>query len=80
VTHQLTSGVIAATASARELDHRYGDAPIGTVESVPRGVLVGGNQGSSVFRRLDLQPRTRQVIAHAGNHIELLSSHQTFWF
>ena len=75
------SGLTAYDAGGRQLYHRYGDQPIGGVNAVPRGVLVGGNQGSSVFRHRDLlQPRTGRVIGQAGVDIELISSDQPFWF
>jgi hypothetical protein len=75
------SGLTAYDAGGHELYHRYGDQPISRVEPVPRGVLVGGNQGSSVFRHEEvLQPRTGRVVGHAGFDIELISSDQPFWF
>jgi hypothetical protein len=75
------SGLTAYDAGGHELYHRYDDQPIGTVDPAPRGVLVGGNQGSSVFRHHDLlQPRTGRVIGHAGVDIELINSDQPFWF
>jgi hypothetical protein len=75
------SGLAAYDAGGHELYHRYGDQPIGTVDPLPRGVLVGGNQGSSVFRHHDLlQPRTGRVIGHAGVGLELINSDQPFWF
>jgi hypothetical protein len=75
------SGLTAYDAGGHELYHRYGDQPIGTVDPLPRGVLVGGNQGSSVFRHQDLlQPRTGRVIGHARVDIELINSDQPFWF
>lgn len=75
------SGLTAYDAGGHELYHRYDDQPISAVDQVPRGVLVGGNQGSSVFRRQDLlQPRTGRIIGRARLDIELISSDQPFWF
>jgi hypothetical protein len=75
------NGLTAYDANGHQIYHRYGDQPIGGVNPVPRGVLVGGNQGSSVFRHQDLlQPRTGRVIGRAGVDIELISSDQRFWF
>jgi hypothetical protein len=75
------TGLTAYDAGGRELYHRYGDQPISAVDPIPRGVLVGGNQGSSVFRHQDLlQPHTGRTIGHARLDIELISSDQPFWF
>src|SRR5581483_7376206 len=75
------SGLTAYDADGHALYHRYDDQPISAVDPVPRGVLVAGNQGSSVFRRRDvLQPRTGRTTGHAGVDIELISSDQPFWF
>jgi hypothetical protein len=75
------SGLTAFDSGGRELYDRYGDQPISGVNPVPRGVLIGGNQGTSVFRHQDLlQPRTGRVIGHAGVDIELVSKDQPFWF
>jgi len=75
------SGLTAYDSAGHELYHRYGHQPIGGVAAVPRGVLVGGNQGSSVFRREDvLEPRSGRVLGHARVDVELISSYQPFWF
>ncbi len=75
------SGLTAYDPDGRELYHRYGRQPIGGVAAVPRGVLVGGNQGSSVFRHEDvLEPRSGRVIGHARVDVELITSDQPFWF
>jgi len=75
------SGLTAYDAGGRELYHRYGRQPIGGVEAVPRGVLVGGNQGSSVFRHEDvLEPRSGRVLGRARVDVELITGDQPFWF
>jgi hypothetical protein len=75
------SGLTAYDAEGRELYHLYDNQSISTVDPVPRGVLVSGNQGSSVFRQQDLlQPRTGRIIGHARVDVELISSDQLFWF
>jgi hypothetical protein len=75
------SGLTAYDPIGRELYHRYSRQPIGGVAAVPRGVLVGGNQGSSVFRHEDvLEPRSGRVIGHARVDVELITSDQPFWF
>ena len=75
------SGLTAYDASGRKLYHRYGHQPIIGVEPVPRGVLVGGGQGSAVFHNQDLlQPRSGRLLGHARVNIELLSNDQPFWF
>jgi len=54
--------------------HHHGTA-------VPGGVLVGGSQGSFVFRREDvLDPRSGHVLGHARVDVELISGDQPFWF
>jgi hypothetical protein len=75
------SGLTAYDAGGRELYHRYGQQPIGGVEAVPRGVLVGGNQGSSVFRHEDvLEPRSGRVLGRARVDVELITGDQPLWF
>ena len=75
------SGLTAYDAGGRKLYHRYGQQPIGGVAAVPRGVIVGGNQGSSVFRREDvLDPRSGHILGHARVDVELISGDQPFWF
>jgi hypothetical protein len=75
------SGLTAYDASGRKLYHRYGDQPINRVEPVPRGVLVGGSQGSAVFHHQDLlEPRSGRLLGHARVNVELLSGDQPFWF
>src|SRR5439155_649211 len=75
------SGLNAYDPDGRQLYHRYGRQPIGGVEPVPRGVLVGGSQGSTVFRREDLlEPRSGRLLAHAYVTVELLSGDQPFWY
>lgn len=75
------SGLTAYDAHGHKLYHRYGDQPISTVDPVPPGVLVGGNQGSSVLRHQDLlEPRSGRLIGRAGVDIEPISSDQPFWF
>ena len=75
------SGLTAYDPSGHKLYHRYGRQPIGGVEAIPRGVLVGGSQGSTVFRREDLlEPRSGRLLAHAYVTVELLSGDQPFWY
>jgi hypothetical protein len=75
------SGLTAYDATGRELYHRYSQQPIGGVEAVPRGVLVGGSQGSAVFHQQDLlEPRSGRLLVHVHVTVELLSSDQPFWF
>ncbi len=75
------SGLTAYDAGGRKLYHRYGHQPIGGVAAVPRGVIVGGSQGSSVFRREDvLDPRSGHVLGHARVDVELITGDQPFWF
>src|ERR671937_754148 len=74
------SGLTAYDASGRKLYHRYGDRLVASVEHVPRGVLVGGSQGSAVFHHQDLlEPRTGRLLGHARLDVELLSGDQPFW-
>jgi hypothetical protein len=75
------SGLTAYDASGRTLYHRYGHQPIGGVEPVPRGVLVGGGQGSAVFHHQDLlEPQSGRVLGHARVNIQLFSGDEPFWF
>jgi hypothetical protein len=75
------SGLTAYDRSGRALYHRYGKQPIGGVTAVPRGVLVGGSQGSAVFRHQDLlDPRSGRVLGHVGVDVELITGDQPFWF
>jgi hypothetical protein len=75
------SGLTAYDAGGRQLYHRYGQQPIGGVAAVPGGVIVGGNQGSSVFRREDvLDSRSGHILGHARVDVELISGDQPFWF
>jgi hypothetical protein len=75
------SGLTAYDASGGKLYHRYGDQPINGVQAVPRGVLVGGSQGSAVFHHQDLlDPRSGRLLGHAHVNVELLSDDQPFWF
>ena len=75
------SGLTAYDPDGRQLYHRYGRQPIGGVEAIPRGVLVGGSQGSTVFRREDLlEPRTGRLLAHARVTVDLLNGDQPFWY
>ena len=75
------SGLSAYDSSGRQLYHRYGRQPIGGVAAVPRGVLVGGSQGSSVFRHQDLlEPRSGRLVGQARLDVELISDDQPFWF
>jgi hypothetical protein len=68
-------------SSGRELYHRYGRQPIGGVTAVPRGVLVGGSQGSPVLRHQDLlEPRSGRLLGQARVDVELISGDQGFWF
>jgi hypothetical protein len=64
-----------------ELYHRYGQQPIGGVAAVPCGVLVGGSQGSAVFRHQDLlEPRSGRLLEHLRVNVELINGDQPFWF
>jgi hypothetical protein len=75
------SGLTAYHRDGRELYHRYGNQPIGSVEQISSGVLVDGSQGSSVFRHQELlQPASGRVIGRAGVNAELFSGDQPFWF
>jgi hypothetical protein len=75
------SGLTAYDPSGRQLYHRYGNQSISGVTAVPRGVLVGGNQGSSAFRHQDLlEPRSGRLLGQARVDVELISSDQPFWF
>ena len=75
------SGLTAYDTNGHELYHRYGRQPIGGVAAVPRGVLVGGSQGSAVFRHEDLlEPRSGRLLGHARVDVELLSGDEPFWY
>jgi hypothetical protein len=75
------SGLTAYDPSGHQLYHRYGQQPISGVTAVPRGVLVGGNQGSSVFRHQDLlEPRSGRVLGRPRVDVELITGDQPFWF
>ena len=74
-------GLTASDAGGRELYHRYGDEPIYGVTALPQGVLVAGNQASSVFRRQDLlDPRTGRVIRQVSAFLQPIAGDQPFWF
>ncbi|HEU5362629.1 MAG TPA: hypothetical protein VFU56_04760 [Gaiellaceae bacterium] len=74
-------GLTAYDAGGRELYHRYGDEPIYGVTALPQGVLVAGNQASSVFRRQDLlDPRTGRVIRQVPAFLQPIAGDQPFWF
>jgi hypothetical protein len=48
---------------------------------VPCGVLVGGSQGSAVFRHQDLlEPRSGRLLEHLRVNVELINGDQPFWF
>jgi hypothetical protein len=75
------SGLTAYDTGGRKLYHRYGRQPIGSVEAVPRGVLVRGSQGSAVFHHQDLlEPRSGRLLGRARVKVELISGDQPFWF
>jgi hypothetical protein len=75
------SGLTAYDAGGRELYHRYGRQPIEAVDPLPRGVLVGGSRGSSVFGHQDLlDPRSGRILGRVDLHVELLTADQPFWY
>jgi hypothetical protein len=75
------TGLTAYDLGGHELYHRYGDEQIDGVTSLPRGVLVAGNPGSSVFRREDvLDARSGRVLGHAAAFLQPVFGDQPFWF
>jgi hypothetical protein len=74
-------GLTAYDAGGRKLYHRYGDEQIFGVTPMPRGVLVSGNLGSSVYPREDvLDSRSGRVIGRTNGDLQLIAGDQPFWF